>query len=46
MRISGTCPAEIPQPIKMKFCTIDYVGDMPKMIAIGWLEAAPQIGEI
>jgi hypothetical protein len=26
MRFSGTCPAEIPQLIKMKFCTINYVG--------------------
>jgi hypothetical protein len=28
MRFSGTCPAETPQPIKMKFCTIDYVGEV------------------
>jgi hypothetical protein len=25
MRFSSTCPAENPQPIKMKFCSIDYV---------------------
>jgi hypothetical protein len=49
MRFSGTCPAETPQPIKMKFCTIDFVGklrDVAKMVGIGWLEAASQIGEI
>jgi hypothetical protein len=50
MRFSGTChAAETPQLINMKFCTIGYVGelrDVPKMIAVGWLEAAPQIGEI
>ena len=28
MRFSGIRPAEIPQPIKMKFCTIDYVGEL------------------
>jgi hypothetical protein len=49
MRFSGTCQTETPQPINMKFCTIDYVGeitDVPKMVGIGWLGAAPQIGEI
>jgi hypothetical protein len=46
MRFSGIYPAEIPQPIKMKFCTIDNVSNVPKMVGIGWLEAAPQIGEI
>jgi hypothetical protein len=49
MQFSGTCPAETPQPIKMKFCTIDYAGkftDVPKMVGIGLLEAAPQICEI
>jgi hypothetical protein len=25
MPFSGTCPAKTPKPIKMKFCTIDYV---------------------
>jgi hypothetical protein len=44
-QFSGTCPAETPKPIKMKFCVIDY-SDVPKMVAIGWLEAAQQIGEI
>jgi hypothetical protein len=28
MRFSGTCPAETPQPINMKFCTIDFVGKL------------------
>jgi hypothetical protein len=40
MRFSGGCPAKTPQPIKMKFCTIDNVGearDVPKMVAIGEL---------
>jgi hypothetical protein len=49
MPFSGTCPPETPQPIKMKYSRlITSVGlrDVPKMIAIGWLEAAPQIGEI
>jgi hypothetical protein len=49
MRFSGTCPAETPQLIKMKFCTIYYVArlcNVPKTVGIGWLEAAPQIGEI
>jgi hypothetical protein len=48
MRYSGTCPIEIPQPINMKFCKIDSVGevrDVPKIVGIGWLEAASQIGE-
>ena len=37
-------PAETPQPIKMKFCTIDYVDEIrryAKMVGIGWLGAAP-----
>jgi hypothetical protein len=49
MPFSGTCPAETPQPIKMKFAqliTSVRLHDVPKMVAIGWLEAAPQIGEI
>jgi hypothetical protein len=49
MRFSGTCLAETPQSIRMKFCMIDYVGKITrcgKMVGIGWLEAAPQIGEI
>ena len=49
MRFSGTCPAETPQPIKMKFCTIHYVGELTRYAengVIGWLGAAPQIGEI
>jgi hypothetical protein len=49
MRFSGICPTETPQLIKMKFCTIDYVGEVMqcgKIVGIGWLEAAPQIGEI
>jgi hypothetical protein len=30
MRFSGTCPAETPQPINKKFCTIDYVGKVTR----------------
>ena len=30
MRFSGMPPAETPQPIKMKFCTIDYVGELTR----------------
>ena len=30
MRFSGIRPAETPQPIKMKFCTIDYVGGLTR----------------
>jgi hypothetical protein len=30
MPFSGTCPAETPQPIMIKFCTIDYVGDVTR----------------
>jgi hypothetical protein len=30
MRFSGTCPAETPQQIKMKFCKIDYVGEVTR----------------
>ena len=29
-RFSGACPAETPQPMKMKFCTIDYVGEVTR----------------
>ena len=36
MRFSGTCPAETPQPIKMKFCTIDYVGALTRGAKNGW----------
>ena len=38
-RFSGTRPAEIPQPIKMKFCTIDYVGELTRCAKNGlnWL---------
>jgi hypothetical protein len=49
MRFSVTCPAETPQLIKIKFCTIDYIAwlrNVSKMVSIGWLAAAPQIGEI
>jgi hypothetical protein len=45
MRFSRTCPAETPQLIKMKFCTIEYVGKITrcaKMVGIGWLGAASQ----
>jgi hypothetical protein len=30
MPFSGACPAETPQPINMKFCTIDYVGEVTR----------------
>jgi hypothetical protein len=30
IRFSGTCPAETPQPIKMKIFTIDYVGEITR----------------
>ena len=30
MRFSGIRPAETPQPIKMKFCKIDYVGELTR----------------
>ena len=30
MRFSAIRPAETPQPIKMKFCTIDYVGELTR----------------
>jgi hypothetical protein len=36
LRFSGTCPAETPQPINMKFCTIDYVGEVTRCAKIGW----------
>ena len=49
MRFSGTCPAETPEPIIMKFCIITSARDYAmcqKMVGIGWLGTAPQIGEI
>ena len=30
MRFSGIHPAETPEPIKMKFCKIDYVGELTR----------------
>ena len=36
MRFSGTRPAETPQLIKMKFCTIDYVGKITRCAKNGW----------
>jgi hypothetical protein len=45
MRFSGICPAETPQPINMKFCTIDYVGELTPCAKNG-LGAVPQIDEI
>jgi hypothetical protein len=36
MRFSGTCQAETPQPIKMKFCTIDEVGEVTRCSKNGW----------
>jgi hypothetical protein len=47
--IFSACPAEISQPINMKFCTKIMsvrLRDVPNMVAIGCLEAAPQIGEL
>ena len=49
MRFSGIRPAETPQPIKMKFCKIDYVGELTRCAKNGWNRlagAAPQISEI
>ena len=36
MRIAGTRPAETLQPIKMKFCTINYVGELTRCAKNGW----------
>ena len=36
MRFSGTCPVETPQPIKMKVCKIDYVGELTGRAKNGW----------
>jgi hypothetical protein len=36
MRFSGTYPAETPQPINMKFCTIEYVGKVTRCAKIDW----------
>jgi hypothetical protein len=36
MRFSGTCQTEIPKPINMKFCTIDYVGKVMRYANNGW----------
>jgi hypothetical protein len=44
MRCSGTCPAETPQPIKMKFCTIDYVDEVTRCAENGcnrWAVSSP-----
>jgi hypothetical protein len=49
MRFSGICPAEAPQPIIMKFYTIDKVGKVTRCAKNGWNRlawAAPEIGEI
>jgi hypothetical protein len=35
MRFSGTCPADTPQPIKMKYCTIGYVGKTTRCVKNG-----------
>jgi hypothetical protein len=34
--ISGTYPAETPQPIKMKFCTIDNGNKVTRCAKNGW----------
>jgi hypothetical protein len=42
-------PCRNPQPINVKFCTIDMsarLRDVPKMVGIGLLGAIPQIGQI
>jgi hypothetical protein len=36
MWFSGTCPAETPQPIKMKLCTIDNVGKVTRCAKKSW----------
>jgi hypothetical protein len=36
IRFSGTCPAETPQPIYMKFCTSDHVGKFTRLTQHGW----------
>jgi hypothetical protein len=36
MQISVTCPSETPQPIKMKFCTIDNVGEVTRYYKTSW----------
>jgi hypothetical protein len=36
MRFSGTCPAETPQSIKMKFCKIDYVDEVTRCAKNGY----------
>ena len=49
MRFSGVRPAETIQPIKMKFRTIDYVGELTRCAKNGYNRLAgggPQIGEI
>jgi hypothetical protein len=51
MRFSATCQTETPQPINIKFRTIDNIGevtvpDIPKMVGIGWLRATPQVSEM
>jgi hypothetical protein len=40
MRFSGTCPAETPQPTKMKFCTINYVGEITRFAKNDWNQLA------
>ena len=36
MQYSGARPAETPQPIKIKFCTIDYFGELTRCAKNGW----------
>jgi hypothetical protein len=36
VRFLGTCPAETPQPIKMKFRTIDNIGQVARFTKNGW----------
>jgi hypothetical protein len=35
-QFSGTCPAETPQMISTKFCSIDYVGEVTRCAENGW----------
>jgi hypothetical protein len=35
-RFSGTCQAETPQLFNMKFCTIDYIGEVMQCAKNGW----------
>jgi hypothetical protein len=36
MRFSGTCPAETPRPIRMKFCMIDFLSEATQFVKKCW----------